>query len=192
MPHLPKDHELGAPSLCLPHSCSDQMCPENTPCTTSPITERQIESTPLISRLSPFIPAAGHRGQVHPPAWPDMDLYRRWPRGALTLQPLWSHVWGTSSANSAEPERKWWGGGMDSVDLYGCGSRWGQCHASSILALSWWDLSQSYECWIRAILAVRRSALLLDLRARCSPMLSGGKGLGLAPACTLLAWAELT
>lgn len=116
MPHLPKDHELGAPSLCLLHSCSDQMCPENTPCTTSPITERQIESTPLISRLSPFNPAAGHRGQVHPPAWPDMDLYHRWPRGALTLQPLWNHVWGTSSANSAEPERR--GGGRWTVWIY--------------------------------------------------------------------------
>lgn len=40
------------PSLCyLLCSCSDQTYTENTRCTTSPITGRQIENTPLISRL---------------------------------------------------------------------------------------------------------------------------------------------
>lgn len=182
MSNLLKDCKVGAPALCyLLYSCSDQMWPENTPCTTSSITGRQIESIPLIFRLPPFTPTGGYRGPVSSSAWPDMDPYCRRPRGVLTLHLLWSHVWGPPSAKtreSAERVEGWCG-------YIGCGRGWCQCHASSMLALNLvgpepvlWVIS---TCWIRVVLAVRRSALLLDVQGRCSPMLSGGKGL--APAC---------
>lgn len=51
----------------------------------------------------PFIPSLGHWGSVPSPAWPDMDPYCRWPRGVLTLQPLWNCVWGTAPGKSAKP-----------------------------------------------------------------------------------------
>lgn len=61
-------------------------------------------------------------------------------------------------------------------------------HAGIKLVVPKPDLWGISMCWIRAVLAVRRPALLLDVWGKCSPVISGGMGLRLLLACTLLAW----
>lgn len=109
-----------------------------------------------------------------------------------TLQPLWSCVRGTASAKSAEPAGRvgGWCGFIwlwKQVRSVSC-----QVHADTEQVGPQPVLQGISTCCIKAVLAVRRSALLLDVQGGCSPMLCGGKGLELAPTCTLLAWAELT
>lgn len=137
----------------------------------------------------PFIPSVGHWGSLLSPAWPDMDPCCRSPRGVLTLQPLWNRVWGTAPAKSAEPAGRV---GVQCGFIYHLRSVSCQLGAGTKLVGPVPALQGVSTCWIRDMLAVRRPALLLDVQGRCSPMLCGDTGLGLASTCTLLPWAELT
>lgn len=53
---------------------------------------------------------------------------------------------GLSTSKVSQTGQEGWG---DSADLYACVSRRGKCHASSMLAPSWRDLSQSYKAFLR-------------------------------------------
>ena len=145
MSSLPKDHKFGSIGLCyLLHSCSDQTCRENTPCTTSSITGRQIKSTPLISRL-PHSSLLWDIG-VQFPLLPDQTwIHIVGDPGECSLCSPFGAVSGAQHQQNQLNLQEGWG---DAVGLYTCGSSWVQCRASSTLLLSWWDLKQSYEAFL--------------------------------------------
>lgn len=154
---------------------------------------RKVEwKYPSDFQAPPFILAVGHWGSVPSPAWPDMDPYRRWPREALTLQPLWSCVWDTALAKSAEPEGRV-GGQSGSIM---------PAEAVEVSVLPAPRLHQAGGTWAspkrhfymldQSCVGSKEACSALGHASRCSPMLRGGMGLGPAPTCTLLAWAELT